>query len=496
MPGVPAMSWDDSTTCRASIFVSCEGRIAPTEVVGAEEASADDQQQEIVDAVLAAGGARDTHLAGQSVSPPAAVSRRAGGSPVRAGMGAPDGYDERRRKVLERVHARRHELARELVEEYRTVIAEYRELPEPVLMQDVAEVAVQNIEHLVRTFDDGFDWSGDGPEWLRRSAARRVHQHVSLPSLLRTFRLWGNHLWRTMTELAGDDEVGRRLAVDTADAMMRYVDKVSTAVTLAYIRESSTVATDGQALRADVLETLLTGDPVNERARRQVAVLGSTLRDRLLVIVVQLPQRDDPFTGAQTAVRAARNLIGPLARRFLVGARGTEVVCICGVDTDDDVRQLESAADQVVASRRGWTAGIGRVSEGLVGVRRSFAEAREAADLDFSAQPRRRAVRFADVLLDQILQSARHTEALLDETVRPLSDYDSRKQAELLPTLRAYVTSNFNLTRAAAQLSVNPNTVVYRLRRIRDLTGRDPYSADDLVLLVLGLRLLDSTPPL
>lgn len=408
---------------------------------------------------------------------------------------SPDPYDDRRRRVLEEIYDRRRELARELVEEYRAVIPEYRELPEPVLVRDVAEVAVQNIEHLVSTFENGFGHAGAGHEWLRRSAARRVHQHVSLPSLLRTFRLWGNLLWRTMAELAGEDEVGRRLAVDSADAMMGYVDAMSTDVSDAYVRESSTAPADALALRLDVLETLLTGEPVNERARRQVAVLSSALRDRQMVIVVQPSPCDDPFTGVQAAVRAARNLIAPLAKTFLVGARGTEVVCICGFDTDEDRRELESAGDRVVASRRGWTVGIGRVGERLEGVRRSYAEAREAVDLGFSTHGPGRAIRFADVLLDQILRSTGHTEALLEETVRPLSDYDVRKRAELLPTLRAYVAADFNVTKAAAQLSVNPNTVVYRLRRIRDLTGRDPSAADDLLLFALGLRLLDTGSP-
>ncbi len=408
---------------------------------------------------------------------------------------ASDAYDGRRRRVLERLGDRRHELAQNLVEEYRAVIPEYRELPEAVLVRDVAEVAVQNIQHLALTFKDGFEHVGEGHEWLRRSAARRVHQHVSLPSLLRTFRLWENRLWRAVAEMAGEDLIGRQLAVDAADGMMRYVDQVSTEVTQAYVLESSAVATDGQALRADVLETMLTGEPVSERARRQVAVLGSTLRDRLLVMVIKLPPRDDPTTGAQAAVRAARNVIGPLARTFLVGARGAEVVCICAVDTGDDGHELRAAADQVVSSRRGWVVGIGRSSEGLHGVRQSYVEAREAADLGSLSSLPTRAIRFTDVLLDQILRSTRHTEALLEETVGPLADYDSRKRAELLSTLRAYVGSNFNLTRAASQLSVNPNTVVYRLRRIRDLTGRDPSTVDDLLLLALGLRLLDSAPP-
>jgi DNA-binding PucR family transcriptional regulator len=405
-------------------------------------------------------------------------------------------YDERRHEILDEILARRHELAHELVEEYRRVIEEYRELPEPVLTRDVAEVAVQNIEHMVRTFHDGFEIDGGSHEWLRRSAARRVHQRVSLPSLLRTFRLWGNHLWLSIARAAGDDPLGQRIALDAAAAMMAYVDHVSAGVTQAYIRESSAISVDGTALRTDVLETLLTGETVNERARRQAAVLGMSWRARLLVVVVQLPQRDDPFTGVQAAVRAARNLLSPVSRSCLVGARDTEVVCICPVESEDDARDVADAADRLVASDRGWTVGLGRPHDGLAGVRRSYGEAREAADLGFSARRPDRAIRFTDVLLDQILRSSRYTDALLEETVAPLADYDERKRAELVPTLRAYVAANFNLTKAASALSVNPNTVVYRLRRIHALTGRDPAAVDDLLLLALGLRLHDSVPPL
>jgi DNA-binding PucR family transcriptional regulator len=38
---------------------------------------------------------------------------------------------------------------------------------------------------------------------------------------------------------------------------------------------------------------------------------------------------------------------------------------------------------------------------------------------------------------------------------------------------------------------MNPNTVVYRLRRIRELSGRDPHDVDDLLVLVLALKLAD-----
>lgn len=402
---------------------------------------------------------------------------------------------ERRRMVLDKLHARRHELAQDLVLEYRQAIPEYGELPETLLLRDVTEAAVVNIEFVIRVLDPAEGADGDTDDWLRRSAARRVHQHVGLSSLLRTFRLWGLQLWRTMDSLAGADEVGRQLSIELAEGMMVHIDRVSTAIATAYLRESGTIAIDDTSLRTDVLETLLSGEAVSEEARRQTAVLRMSLRGRVQVAVVQLSSGVDPTIGVQSATRAVRNQIGPLTKLFQVGARESEVVCICGLDTNDDRQEIETACDQLAESERGWTLGIGRVAEGLDGVRRSYAEAREAVDLGTSASAPGRAIRFADALLDQILRAAGHTDALLEETVRPLLDYDLRKRSDMLSTLRAYVRANFNLTKAASALSINPNTVIYRLRRIHALTDRDPTEVNDLMLLSLGLRLYDSGRP-
>ncbi|MEN0136882.1 MAG: helix-turn-helix domain-containing protein [Rhodococcus sp. (in: high G+C Gram-positive bacteria)] len=422
------------------------------------------------------------------------VNGATAGGPQGESVDGPQDADTRRRRMLAEIHSRRHEISTKLVDEYRTVIAEYRELPEAVLMRDVAEAAVQNIEYLVKAFTPGFQVDGHDVEWITRSAARRVHQRVSLPSLLRTYRLWGNHLWRTMAMLAGDDEVGRQVAIEAAAAMMDYVDDVSLEITQAYLRESDSAGNDGRTLRSDVLETLLSGDPVNERARRQSAVLALSLRVELVVVVLQLTARDDPLTGTPAALRMALDHLAPVARSFLVGARGTEVVCICTLEAND-CGEIEAACHDLAGSHHGWIVGIGRTASGIVGVRRSYAEAREAVDLGLTTRRPRRAIRFADVLLDQILRATSYSDALLDETIRPLVDYDERKGSELVPTLRAYVAAGFNLTKAAAELTVNPNTVVYRLRRIHSLTRRDPSSVDDLLLLTLGLRLFDSAPP-
>ena len=88
-----------------------------------------------------------------------------------------------------------------------------------------------------------------------------------------------------------------------------------------------------------------------------------------------------------------------------------------------------------------------------------------------------------------ILRSTVHSQRLLADTLGPLRAYDAERRTELVATLRAYFEAGYNLTRAAQALNVHANTVVYRLRRVRELTGRDPHDPDDLLLLSLGLKL-------
>lgn len=51
-----------------------------------------------------------------------------------------------------------------------------------------------------------------------------------------------------------------------------------------------------------------------------------------------------------------------------------------------------------------------------------------------------------------------------------------------------------SLTRTAEQLHVQPNTVRYRLKRVREITRHDPFVPDELILLALGVRLQGAAP--
>jgi len=92
-------------------------------------------------------------------------------------------------------------------------------------------------------------------------------------------------------------------------------------------------------------------------------------------------------------------------------------------------------------------------------------------------------------VLRELVEASPSARSRLREVMTTLHDYDRSRRSDLVATLRAYVAARFNFRRTGEALYINANTVTYRLRRIRELTGRDPRNPDDLLELWLALQL-------
>ena len=92
-------------------------------------------------------------------------------------------------------------------------------------------------------------------------------------------------------------------------------------------------------------------------------------------------------------------------------------------------------------------------------------------------------------LLRDVINASPAARSRLRDVMTTLHDYDHSRRSDLVATLRAYVAARFNISRSGEALQIHPNTVPYRLRRIRELTGRDPRNPDDLLALWLALKL-------
>jgi DNA-binding PucR family transcriptional regulator len=137
----------------------------------------------------------------------------------------------------------------------------------------------------------------------------------------------------------------------------------------------------------------------------------------------------------------------------------------------------------------GATAGLGATVEwGNAGM--SLARARAALGLANRAPELVVAREQAGRLL------LRSDPGLADELARdrlaPLADLSAGQQARLTETLRAWLAQQGRLSRVAERLDVHPQTVRYRLARLRELFGDALEDPEERFWLELALRAADA----
>ena len=93
---------------------------------------------------------------------------------------------------------------------------------------------------------------------------------------------------------------------------------------------------------------------------------------------------------------------------------------------------------------------------------------------------------FHEVLLASVPAALLH--ACAERLLGPLRDYDTRHNAELMPTLRSFLACDGSWAVCASLMYVHVNTVRYRIGRIEALTGRDLSALADRVDFFLALR--------
>jgi hypothetical protein len=271
-------------------------------------------------------------------------------------------------------------------------------------------------------------------------------------------------------------------------------------------------------LAQEVLELVQTGAaPAEIAARLRVAapvlLPGLGAAPHWQVVVARVEWEGGEVEGGPVAQSLLEEvLVDPQATgpepsdRIAVAHTGDEAIALVplpAVSTEHDGSETGLLADSLLQSvRETLSAGLnddGRLTLGVSaavhsaeGLRGALEEARHARRVA-AARPGRVCAAGHQELASHVLllpfvpDDVRRafTARLLD----PLTDYDRRHRAELIPTLEAFLDCDGSWTRCATRLHLHVNTLRYRVGRIEQLTGRDLSRLEDKLDFFLALRM-------
>jgi PucR C-terminal helix-turn-helix domain len=271
--------------------------------------------------------------------------------------------------------------------------------------------------------------------------------------LLAAYQLGARQTWRLIAKQALLHQLPPEGLTALAESVFSFVDQLSSASAAGYLSEQSESAAAREQSRDELVELLLS-DRSDSRAVRTAALrAGWRLPDTAAVLLV----------GRQSEAGAAA--ISRLDQSCLRMRHGGLVGAIVPDPNAPGQRQ------RLAAGLRGASATVGHsvpLAQLPASARIAAIAARLLEEKLLTADPL-----FADEHLDAIIvhNDPRLLQALRRQCLRPLEGLPAGSQTSLRETLRCWLLHGGDRRAIAAELQVHPQTVRYRMSRLRELFG-------------------------
>jgi purine catabolism regulator len=286
------------------------------------------------------------------------------------------------------------------------------------------------------------------------------------------------------------------------------IEQAALVLALSVAKERELSEVEGR-VRGEYLEDLLHGTYGDEAAaQRRARHLGYPLHGSHIVMLVDI----DDFRGFNRARQISEDAIQALKREFLrrvtsvvrisyaralVQGRSDQVVALLPLGTETGDYQVRAHAlglqvQQAIAEwKPGFTISVGfsGPTEAPTGVAGALREVTSVMESLARFKRWSQVVAVPELGLTGLL-AAVTDERLVDYSRRhlgPLIEHDTSRKGNLVATLRAFLETG-EQQQAAQKLRVHPNTLRYRLDRIREISGVDLEDPETRLNLAVALR--------
>jgi purine catabolism regulator len=263
------------------------------------------------------------------------------------------------------------------------------------------------------------------------------------------------------------------------------------ALALEFAKEQAVQSAE-ERLRGDFLSGILAGPSTDPTALIQRGQeLGYTLTAPHVALLLHFKDVTSTVLsrvmGSVQSELMRRNVAVPLSRRE------SGILCMLPL-VDGAIRPralAEALLERLTPDYPGVTLALGTAAQSLAEWRRTLEEAEQALILGRQLFGSGRVLAFGDLGVYRLLVRLRETPELWTfyrETLSALAAYDQKQDGELLKTLDEYFSHLGNLRATSEALHVHRNTLLYRLERIKQISGLHLDNAEEYFALWLALR--------
>jgi len=264
----------------------------------------------------------------------------------------------------------------------------------------------------------------------------------------------------------------------------------------------------------EFLEILLSGDFENEEDMiKRGRIFDIDLQNPTAVAIINgnsingmeeihLPMKGINRQSAKEELLKAINSYRRGHKKMIASIKGTNIVVVVELNHDNTFEDLKNIVKDLSSHLKDITGannlkiGVGRPYQSVSKIGQSFQEARDALKICQLARAAS-VIHFEELGFYKII-SEKNKEDLhkfVDDLLAPVFAYDKHKNGELIKTLETYYEVNRNLKITSEKMFAHYNTILYRIKKIEELTGAhldNPEDALNMEIAVNILKLLGS----
>jgi hypothetical protein len=325
--------------------------------------------------------------------------------------------------------------------------------------------ALRQFIALIRDPDAGREPGRDVYVALGRGELR---QGRTLDSLQSAYRIGARVAWRRVSAAARRGGADPEQLGLLAEAVFAYIDELSADSVEGYARAQREQEGERQRRRRELLSLLLRDPPAEEPDVRSAAQAAGW----------RLPQSVAPLAVAEADLGRVTRRLSADALTAAVGGVG----CALVPGSTGAIREVENATELLAAALGPAVSRAelpGAWSLASAGLRAVEAGAIEADGLIVAEE------HLPELLL---FESGALAQRLAERTLAPLDELTPAARTRMEETALAYVQHGGNAAAMARALHLHPQTIRYRLGRLRELFGDSLTDPDDRFELELALR--------
>ncbi|MBQ6830898.1 MAG: helix-turn-helix domain-containing protein [Clostridia bacterium] len=187
-----------------------------------------------------------------------------------------------------------------------------------------------------------------------------------------------------------------------------------------------------------------------------------------------------------------RNLFPDKNKDFIISISESDIAVVKEIRPNTESKDLEKLAQSISDTLGGefytrCSVGIGTATEGIKNLARSFKEAQVALEVGKVFDTEKSIISYDNLGVARLIYQLPTT--LCDMFLKEVFKRDSvdSLDQETLFTIQKFFENNLNVSETSRKLFVHRNTLVYRLEKIKRITGLDLREFDDAIIFKVAL---------